>query len=336
MKREELIERYKKEMQRLGVEMSIMLVEDDLTLQAQMKKVLLHFFSRIDTADNGVEALKLYERRKYDIIITDLTMPFMNGIEVAREIKERDKTQSVFVVSAHNESEKLIELINIGVDGFVLKPLNIAHLLELLKKKSQALYDEKMKKHYSKLLDITHEELKERNRVLEETLRAFAEFQEEKEMEHEKVVSMQEFLALEIEDTPLINEELHVLEESFNFLLLSFHEYKNEERLIEVSKIFEGYSAVLERLGSFHLFAQQLNLLCEIFGKTQDKERVITTMMVHITELFDQLELFRKEVFEYKSKRNLSLLVSKMLRQISQMQSLLEILNNEIATQTQQ
>jgi YesN/AraC family two-component response regulator len=335
MKKETLIETYKQELQAVGQNMSILLVEDDLVLQSQMKKILLHFFARIDCANNGVEALTFYERRKYEIIITDLTMPVMNGIELAKEIKERDKTQSIFVASAHNESEKLIELINIGIDGFVLKPLNIALLLELLQKKCEALYNAKMKSYYSNLLDVTHEELKERNRVLEETLNTLAELKEKKEIRYEKVMSASEFLALHLEDATAINEELHLLEESFNYLLLGYGESKSHECLAEVSRIFKGYSGVLERLEFFHLLSQQIESVCESLEEMEQNERLLSKMMVHFTELFDQFELFRKEIFEYKSKTNIFLMVSKMLRQIAKMRSQLHILKNETATKAQ-
>lgn len=141
MSKEELIAEYKKEMQESAKNINILLVDDDVILQGQMKKILGHFFARIDCAQNGVDALALYERRRYDIIITDLKMPLVGGVALAKEIKSRDREQSLFVVSAHNDSEKLIELINIGVDGFFLKPLSIITLLDMLKKRCQALYE---------------------------------------------------------------------------------------------------------------------------------------------------------------------------------------------------
>lgn len=336
MKKEELIEEYKKELQLLAQDMSILLVEDDTVLRQQMKKVLEHFFSRVDCAGNGIEALAATEQRKYEMIITDLTMPYMNGITLSKELKARDARQSIIVVSAHNESEKLIELINLGVDGFVLKPLNIAHLLELLKKHCEALHNEAMKLRYSRLLDAAYTELKERSCALEETLRALAQAKGMKDITQEQEMSAEEFLELHKEDSLSLNEVMLDLEESFHLLLLHYTQQKGAQNIAEVSRILRRYSEIFEGLEFFHLLAEQLSFIVEMLEEIEDKEMLFTEMLVYFTEILEHFESFRREIFQYKTSKNIFSMVSLMLRQISTMRSTLHFLVTKDATQTQQ
>lgn len=327
---------FKRELKLLGEDMSILLVEDDMVLLRQMKRIMQNFFSRVDTASNGIEALACTERRKYEIVITDLTMPFMNGITLSRELKNRDSKQIIFVVSAHNEGDKLIELINLGIDGFVLKPLNMKLLLELLKKRCQALYDEKMKLRLSKLLDSAYLELKERSRVLEETLHALSLVKDQEEGFGTQEMSAAEFLALHTEDAELFSEELLTLEEAFQLLLLRYKEQSPSQSIDEVCRILRGYSDVLERLEFFHLLAEQLLFISETLQEIEDKRALLEEMLIYFTEILDHFESFRREIFEYKTNKNIFSMVSLILRQIATMRSTLHFFGTKSATQTQQ
>lgn len=154
----------------IAFDMNILLVEDDLILQEQLKIFLTRFFGRVDTADHGKEALDKYEKKQYDLIITDLTMPFMDGIALAEQIKLRNESQQIIVLSAHSENDKLIKLINIGVDGFLLKPIDVKLVIKQLSKTCQALYDHKMLEYFNLILEEITQELKDSNIELENVL----------------------------------------------------------------------------------------------------------------------------------------------------------------------
>ena len=123
-----------KHLREISFNMNILLVEDDDLLRNQLKQLLSGFFGRIDVAENGLEALEKYSERSYDLIITDIKMPLMNGIELVRKLRDLNSFQNILIISAYSESEKLLELINIGIDGFLLKPINIENILTLLDK----------------------------------------------------------------------------------------------------------------------------------------------------------------------------------------------------------
>ncbi len=117
-----------------GKHCSVLYVEDDEIIRDQTKDFIGRFFTDIVTAVDGKEGLDKYISRDFDIVITDINMPNMNGIEMIRAIKERNDEQIVLVTSAHNDSEYLIELVNLEVMRFVLKPFNNKQFIIMLYK----------------------------------------------------------------------------------------------------------------------------------------------------------------------------------------------------------
>ena len=155
------------ELQKYSKESRILYVEDDLHLLEATKSFLGNFFKDIDTANNGKEALVLYENDKYDIVISDINMPSMNGIELCRIIKEQCPEQQILITSAHEESGYLFELINMGVDKFVSKPFEmkffIASLLKLCKNSWQKRELRNYHNNLEKMVEIKTEEIKQSN-----------------------------------------------------------------------------------------------------------------------------------------------------------------------------
>lgn len=114
--------------------LNVLYVEDDLTLRENTVALLKDFFATIDEADNGIEALERYRASPsgYDILITDLNMPHMNGIELIKHVKTIQPKQVIIIVSAHNETEYFLESIRNNVNGYLLKPLDFEQLIETL------------------------------------------------------------------------------------------------------------------------------------------------------------------------------------------------------------
>jgi len=114
-----------KELMQKTKQFNILYVEDDETVREQMSMILKMLFNVVDIAKNGVEALEKYKNNKYDLIITDVTMPNMNGIELLKEIKKIDSTQKIIILSAHREDEFIKEAKDLGVNGIIFKPIEL-------------------------------------------------------------------------------------------------------------------------------------------------------------------------------------------------------------------
>lgn len=127
-----------KELLPFSKKLNILFVEDNEEVQNQVVKMLKNFFDNIDIANDGEEALKMYykfetENNKfYDIVITDLSMPKMGGIELCKELKSVEEEQVILVLSAYSHPENLYELINLGIAKFIQKPINQKNILETL------------------------------------------------------------------------------------------------------------------------------------------------------------------------------------------------------------
>ncbi|WP_263832590.1 EAL domain-containing protein [Sulfurospirillum oryzae] len=138
----------------------ILYVEDDVVLRENTVALLLDLFAEIDEATDGVEALKLYNEKEngYDIIITDLNMPHMNGMDLIRSIQAINPKQPIIVVSAHNETEYFLESIRNNINGYILKPIDFDQLIETLYKVASLVKTRKEKAQEQEILQRTLEE----------------------------------------------------------------------------------------------------------------------------------------------------------------------------------
>ena len=138
-------------LEKYAKEISILFVEDDKGISKKMEILLYEIFSKIEIAFDWNEALEKYynfykANNEYpDLIITDIRMPNMDGIELIKHIYKENANQKIIVLSAHNESEYLIELVNLGIYRFILKPMDYNNFFEIIFKVSKEIYMEKYK-----------------------------------------------------------------------------------------------------------------------------------------------------------------------------------------------
>ncbi len=122
--------------------LTILFIEDYIPLQKKIASVLSDYFENVEIASDGKEGIekykKIYEKngKFYDIVITDYEMPKINGIELIKTVKKLNDKQIFIVISAHQNSEYLIEYINLGIEYFIPKPIGPDNLLNILDKVS--------------------------------------------------------------------------------------------------------------------------------------------------------------------------------------------------------
>ena len=121
-------------------DLTLLLVEDYKPLLHDMAEMLEMFFKSVTLASDGKEALSLYRtqheihNKGFDLIISDIQMPFIDGVALSKTIRELDKKQKIIILSAHTDKDYLLELLNIGIAHFILKPLNHEDLMKTLYK----------------------------------------------------------------------------------------------------------------------------------------------------------------------------------------------------------
>lgn len=134
-------------------DLKLLYVEDDLDVVSSLIEVLEEIFDEVIIAKNGAEALALYEIYDIDMIITDINMPNMNGIELIKHIRKENESIPIIMTTAQNESSFLIESIKLKVDGYILKPLNIFELIEDIDKQIEKLQVKKELEQSKKSLE---------------------------------------------------------------------------------------------------------------------------------------------------------------------------------------
>jgi diguanylate cyclase (GGDEF)-like protein len=104
----------------------ILYVEDDQTIRKMVTIILRQTFPELTLlpAENGQEGLALYERERPEIVLTDVRMPVMDGIRMAREIRNLDEHARIIVLTANSDTNRILEAIEIGINHYVLKPID--------------------------------------------------------------------------------------------------------------------------------------------------------------------------------------------------------------------
>lgn len=122
---------------------TLLYVEDDKDMQSYMSSLLSDEVKQLYQAIDGEQGLQLYKDKKPDIILSDISMPKMSGLKMSHAIKELDSHQPILLLSAFEEVANLKEAINIGINGFIAKPIvDINKLLNMLEDIAIALQNQ--------------------------------------------------------------------------------------------------------------------------------------------------------------------------------------------------
>lgn len=111
---------------------SVLFVDDNETIRQLYRRILEKHVNYLYIAENGSHGLELYRKHKPDLVITDMVMPVMNGLEMVKEIKKIAPDAKFVVMSAYSEKDSFIESIHLGVDGYLMKPVEAKKLLSLI------------------------------------------------------------------------------------------------------------------------------------------------------------------------------------------------------------
>jgi diguanylate cyclase (GGDEF)-like protein len=114
----------------------LLYVEDDKMTQELVIQILRSKFPQITLllAENGRIGLDLFADKRPDIIVTDINMPIINGIQMAKKIRELDNDAQIIILSAADEVDNILESIDIGINHYVLKPINLDKLIAAIER----------------------------------------------------------------------------------------------------------------------------------------------------------------------------------------------------------
>ncbi len=145
-------------------DIKVLYVEDDPAARELTSMLLRRRVRELVVAENGREGLDAYLHEKPDLVITDIRMPEMDGLDMSREIKARNPNAKIVVTTAHNDTTYLISSIETGIDYYVLKPIELEKLMHAIGSCADTI-------HFRKKAEQYHEEREKLIRDLEEALK---------------------------------------------------------------------------------------------------------------------------------------------------------------------
>jgi heavy metal response regulator len=129
--------------------MKILLVEDDKAIARFVKKGLIENFFSVDVAFDGEDGLRLALHMTYDIVILDIMLPKMDGIEILRRVRETEIQTPVIFLTAKDSEGDIVQGLNLGADDYVVKPFSFNELLAriraLLRRDKKSDFPSKLK-----------------------------------------------------------------------------------------------------------------------------------------------------------------------------------------------
>ena len=120
---------------------TLLYIEDEAPIQMVTSMFLEPYFSEIFEASNGIEAMKIYENKNPDVIITDIEMPKVNGLELIESIRKKDKETAIIIISGYSDKDKLLRAIKLNLVDYIIKPFTregiLSTITDIFKEKDQ-------------------------------------------------------------------------------------------------------------------------------------------------------------------------------------------------------
>lgn len=298
-----------KDVKEFSSKLSILYAEDEEMLRESLQSTLGKLFKNVYVAKNGQEAFELFKKNDIDIILTDINMPIMSGIELIQNIeKYTDKEPVIIVLSAHNESKLLTALINIGINHFLNKPLDKQLLINSLYKTCKIVADKNLLIEYEMQLQNELMSMERKNKILEQKLKQLANQTNKNittsssEKKEDKVVTSQDYYSTLLQDDR--DELTDLTNELENFIAMLFQSEKIDDNyLLKLSSVYNKYASILNTYPEFYKIGIHLHDFSELLLTLESKfMQDISQTGVYFESLQLTLDTFRENVWNKQAK----------------------------------
>lgn len=253
----------------------VFLVEDEIIIRERLKNNISwekEGFELVGESSDGELAYPLIKKTKPDILITDIEMPFMDGLELSRLVKQELPDIKIIILSVYDEFEYAKAAINIGITEYLLKPITGKKLLEEIKKVSETIKEEQLQKFHMERFE---------SEKLENALLAKQDF-------FYQVVSGR------ISTSEIISEgrrfEMDFAANQYNVLLFQvFHDGSIKHYLREMDSVSEQIKSVAQGMPEVLMFEMPLEEWAFIL---KGKEEKLIVKLTDIVKQHSQLEYF--------------------------------------------
>ena len=112
--------------------MTILYAEDEEGIRKNIADALNYYAKEVYEADNGKEALEIYKEKSPDIILSDIHMPIMDGLEFVKEVRKNNREIPIVMITAHTDKKYLLDAVELHMEKYIVKPVDIDELFETL------------------------------------------------------------------------------------------------------------------------------------------------------------------------------------------------------------
>ena len=272
------------------IQARVLVVDDDPILLTQIKYQASKFIAEIQVASDGVSGLELWRQWQPDVIVTDIFMPRMNGLDMSEAIKAADPAAQIIVITSDNEGESLRRALEIGVERYITKPVDMHLLADAVGKciRDRQLTEElRLTRQVAALTQALQEQLEEKQRAEEALKKEKAEQlvlinrledAHNQLLQAEKMASIGQLaagVAHEI-NNPIgfVNSNLGVLQNYVQTLLKLISKYEQYESELSTESHAE-VMALKNETDLVYLRDDVGNLLVESLGGLQRVKRIV-------------------------------------------------------------
>ena len=121
---------------------TLLYIKDDEEVLSNISQLLSNFFSKIYVASDGLEGYEIFSKNSIDILLVDIELPSLSGIEVIKRVRETHSTLPIVVISAYTKTDYLLESVELKLDKYIVKPLTTDKLYDMLKVLTKEYHDE--------------------------------------------------------------------------------------------------------------------------------------------------------------------------------------------------
>ncbi len=256
--------------------LKVLYVEDNEDSSTQALKLLTNFFDDITLAKNGVEGLNEFRKTKYDLILSDINMPKLDGLSMLEKIREEDTDINCLIISAHDETLHFTQAIKLGVNGFLLKPIEYELFIETMIKTITSIQVSKVLK-----------QVDEKNKKLSVLGQMMDSIAHQWKQPLSLIAMVPTSLEAKIENNIEITKEdihycNHIIQEQTEHLIQTVDDFRtffrpnNEKKNILIKDI------ITDTLSLMHIILVKENILINVNSSENFKINMISTELKHI------------------------------------------------------
>lgn len=120
--------------------LTVLYAEDEEGIRKNIADSLSYYVKEVIEASNGQEAYEMYDQARPDIILTDIHMPILDGIEFVKKVRQEDSQTPVVMITAHTDKKYLLDAVELKMEKYIVKPVDIDALFDVLEKCVEQLH----------------------------------------------------------------------------------------------------------------------------------------------------------------------------------------------------